>query len=64
MKLNLKHMCIKWGRSEEARPMRGSLIFDLTFKNLSDQARIFSTKIKIISNLKFQISLNMDLNRH
>ncbi len=31
----------------EARPMRGNLIFDLTFKNLSDQNRIFSTKIKI-----------------
>jgi hypothetical protein len=66
IELNLKHMCIKWGRNEEARPMpmRGSLIFDLTFENLSNQAKIFSTKIEIIINLKFQISFNMNLNRH
>ncbi len=68
IELNLKHMCIKWGRSEEAKPMpnaRQSYLWsDIWFENLSNQAKIFSTKIEIIINLKFQISFNMNLNRH
>jgi len=47
-RVKLKHLCTRRGRNEaRPPPKRGSLFVDLMFKNLSDQAGIFCTKILI-----------------